>query len=256
MIFGAFRSAPNPATPGGNVLRASNSYFAVVGSFAIVLSACGGNPSAATASSTFNLQAGYANLVNTGLTTNVALSGTVVVNGNAAPFTGTGTLTFAPAVSATFNNSPALAQTETISGTVTAAGQSAPFPSVETDYYDSASGAVLGQSTANEYDVVQSLFIYPTSVVGGSAGNLGTASRYTDSSMGVSLGTTQISYAVSAPLDPAGPVSVQFTDKIYDTQNTLIETDVTTYSLASSSLLSFISATAQTSSGTLSVTAQ
>jgi len=109
---------------------------------------------------------------------------------------------------------------------------------------------------SKEYDVVQSPFTYPTSVVGGSGGNLGTVSRYTDSSMGVSLGTTQISYAVSAPVDPAGPVSVQFTDKIYDTQNTLIETDTNTYSLPSSSVLSFISATAQTSSGTFSVTAQ
>lgn len=236
--------------------QASNPYFVVIGSFAIALSACGGNPNAATASGTFNLQAGYVNLVNMGLTTNVALSGTVIVNGNSTPFTGTGTLTFARAVSATFNNSAALAQTETISGTVTAAGQSAPFSSMETDYYASNNGAVLGQSTSNEYDVVQSPFTYPTSVVGGSAGNLGTLSRYTDSTMGVSLGITQISYAVSAPVDPAGPLSVQFTDKIYDTQNTLIETDVTTYSLPSSSLLSFISATAQTSSGTLSVTAQ
>jgi len=238
------------------VQRASNSYFAVVGSFAIALSACGGSVNTATTPAAFNLQAGYVNLVNTGLTTNVALNGTVVVNGNSTPFTGTGTLTLAPAVSATFNNSPALAQTETISGTVTAAGQSAPFSSMRTDYYASSSGAVLGQSTTKEYDVVQAPFTYPTSVVGGSAGNLGTVSRYTDSSMGVSLGTTQISYAVSAPVDPAGPVSVQLTDKIYDTQNTLIETDVTTYSLASSSVLSFISATAQTSSGTLSVTAQ
>jgi hypothetical protein len=58
----------------------------------IALSACGGNPNAATASGTFNLQAGYVNLVNMGLTTNVALSGTVIVNGNSTPFTGTGTL--------------------------------------------------------------------------------------------------------------------------------------------------------------------
>ena len=111
-----------------------------------------------------------------GLTTNVALSGNVIVNGNSTPFTGTGTLTFARAVSATFNNSAALAQTETISGTVTAAGQSAPFSSMETDYYASNNGAVLGQSTTNEYDVVQSPFTYPISVVGGSAGNLGTLS--------------------------------------------------------------------------------
>jgi hypothetical protein len=239
--------------------RASNSYVAVLGSFAIFLSACGGGGGGGTApppAATFNLQAGYVNLVSAGLTANVALSGTVVVNGTSAPFTGTGTLTLAPAVSATFNNSPALSQTETISGTVTAAGQSAPYSASVTDYYAAGSGAVLGESTTQEYDVVQSPFTYPTSVVGGSSGILGTVSRYTDSSLGVSLGTTQISYAVTAPVDPGSPVSVQLTNKIYDAQNTLTETDVTTFSLTSSNVLSFVSAGAQTTSGTLTVTAQ
>jgi hypothetical protein len=236
----------------------SKSYAAVVGCFAIALSACGGRGGAGLAPSptTYNLQAGYVNLLNTGLTANVALSGTVVVNGNSTPFTGTGTLTLAPAVSATFDNSTALAQTETISGTVTAAGQSVPYSSSVTDYYATGNGAVLGQSAANEYDVVQSPFTYPTSVVGGSNGILGTASRYADSSLGVSLGTTQISYAVMAPVDPGSPVAVSVTDKTYDTQNTLIETDVTTYSLTSDSVLSFISATTQTASGTVTVTGQ
>jgi hypothetical protein len=235
----------------------SKSCAAVVGCFAIALSACGGRGGAGLTPSptTFNLQAGYVNLLNTGLTTNVALSGTVVVNGNSTPFNGTGTLTLAPAVSATFNNSTALAQTETISGTVTAAGQSIPYSSSVTDYY-TGNGAVLGQSAANEYDVVQSSFTYPTSVVGGSNGILGTASRYADSSLGVSLGTTQISYTVMAPVDPGSPVAVSVTDKIYDTQNTLIETDVTTYSLTSDSVLAFISATTQTASGTVTVTGQ
>jgi len=196
------------------------------------------------------------NLVNMGLMDNVALSGTVLVNGNSVPFTGTGTLTVAPAVSSMFNSSQALAQTETISGTVTAAGQSAPYSAEVTDYYATGSGAVLGESSANEYDVVQSPFTYPTSVMGGSNGILGTVSRYADSSMGVSLGTAQLSYAVTAPVDPGSPVQVQFTDKIYDTQSTLIETDVTAYTLSSSNVLTFISASAQTTSGTLTVTAQ
>lgn len=228
----------------------------------LALSGCGGGnggsapapiPMPSPPPATFNLQAGYVNLVNKGLTTNVGLSGTVLVNGISTPFTGTGTLTLAPAVSATFDNSAALAQTETISGTVTAAGQSAPYSSSVVDYA-SASGAVLGQSTTHEYDVIQSPFTYPSSVVGGSGGILGTASRYTDSSLSVSLGTVQISYSVTAPVDSGSPVAVNFSNKIYDTQNTLIETDVFTYSLTSASVLSFISASAQSTSGTLSVT--
>jgi hypothetical protein len=240
--------------------RASNSYVAVIGSFAIFLSACGGGgggtATAPPPAATFNLQQGYVNLVNAGLTANVSLSGTAVVNGTSTPFSGTGTLTLTPGVSATFNNSPALSQTETISGTVTAAGQSAPYSASVTDYYAAGSGAVLGESAAHEYDVVQSPFTYPTSVVGGSSGILGTVSRYTDSSLGVPLGTAQISYAVTAPVDPSSPVSVQFTTKTYDVQNTLTLTEVTTFSLTSASVLSFVSAGAQSTSGTLTVTAQ
>lgn len=240
--------------------RASNSYVAVIGSFAIFLSACGGSgggtATAPPPAATFNLQQGYVNLVNAGLTANVSLSGTAVVNGTSTPFSGTGTLTLTPAVSVTFNNSPALSQTETISGTVTAAGQSAPYSASVTDYYAAGSGAVLGESTTQEYDVVQSPFTYPTSVVGGSGGILGTVSRYTDSSLGVPLGTAQISYAVTAPADPSSPVSVQFTTKIYDVQNMLTRTEVTTFSLTSASVLSFVSAGAQNTSGTLTVTAQ
>src|ERR1700722_9348755 len=140
----------------------------MAGSFVVALSACGsGHVSPAPPSPKFKLQACYVNLVNMGLTTNVALSGT---NAISTPFSGTGTLTLAAAVSASFNNSPALSQSETISGTVTAAGQSAPYISTVVGYYAAGSGAVLGQSTNSEYDVVQSPFTYPTSVIGGSSG--------------------------------------------------------------------------------------
>jgi len=46
------------------------------------------------------------------------------------------------------------------------------------------------------------------------------------------------------------------TTKIYDTQNALIETDVTNYTMTSSNVISLSSATAQTPSGMLSVTVQ
>jgi hypothetical protein len=239
-------------------MRRVSDAVAVLGSLAVGLSACGGGGgvSGGPPAVTYNLQAGYTHLINTGLTANVTLSGTALVNGVSVPFTGTGTLTLAPAVSTIFHNSTALAQTETISGTVTAAGQQAPYSSSVVDYYAAGSYAVLGQSATNEYDVVQTPFTFPTSVIGGSSGMLGTASRYTDSTLSVSLGMTQISYFTMTPVDPGSPVAVQFTNKIYDTQNTLVETDVTTYSLTANEVISFISATAQSASGTLSVTAQ
>jgi hypothetical protein len=236
-------------------MRRVSDAVAVLGSLA--LSACGGGGSVSGGppAVTYNLQAGYTHLINTGLTANVTLSGTALVNGVSVPFTGTGTLTLSPAVSTIFHNSTALAQSETISGTVTAAGQQSPYSSTVIDYY-AGSYAVLGQSATNEYDVVQSPFTFPTSVIGGSSAMLGTASRYTDSTLSVSLGMTQISYFTMAPVDPGSPVEVQLTNKIYDTQNTLVETDVTTYSLTANEVISFISATAQSASGTLSVTAQ
>jgi hypothetical protein len=237
-------------------LRRVSESVAALGWFAIALSACGGSAGVGPPSATYNLQAGYTHLVNTGLTAMVTLSGTAFVNGVSTPFTGTGTLTLSPAVSTIFHNSAALAQNETISGTVTAAGQQAPYSSSVVDYYAAGSYAVLGQSATNEYDVVQSPFNFPTSVIGGSSGTLGTASRYTDSTLGVSLGMTQISYITMAPVNSGSAVDVQLTNKIYDTQNTLVETDVTTYALSSNGILSFVSATAQSASGNLSVMAQ
>ena len=91
---------------------------------------------------------------------------------------------------------------------------------------------------------------------GGSSGTLGTLSRYTDSTMSVSLGDAQVSYLVMAPVDPGSPISVAVTTKIYDTQNALIETDVTNYTMTSSSVISLSAASAQNQSGTLSATAQ
>jgi hypothetical protein len=90
----------------------------------------------------------------------------------------------------------------------------------------------------------------------GSSGVLGTTSNYTDSTMGVALGTTQVSYAVTAVAGSTSSVMVAVTDQISDTQSNRLETDVTNYSLTDSGVLALVSATAQTSSESLTVTAQ
>jgi hypothetical protein len=228
-----------------------------VACFAIFLSACGGgNHAAAPSPTNFDLQAGIAKMVASGLSANVSLSGTVSVNGVSTAFSGSGTFTRAPAVSATFNGTAASSQMTTVAGTVTAAGQSAPYSTSVTDYYAGSDGAFLGETSGSEYDVAQTPFVFPNSVVGGSSGTLGTLSRYTDSTMSVSLGSVQVSYLVMAPVDPGGPIGVAVTTKIYDSQNALVETDVINYTMTSSNVISLSSASAQNQSGTLSVTAQ
>jgi hypothetical protein len=202
------------------------------------------------------LQTGIANMVTNGLSANVALSGTASVNGVSHTFTGSGTFTRAPGVSATFNATLASSQVTTVAGTITVSGQSSPYSTSVTDYYASSDAALLGEVSGSEYDVAQAPIVFPAMIVGGSSGTLGTLTRYTDSTMSVSLGTAQVSYSVMAPVDPGSPIGVAMTTKIYDTQNTLIETDVTNYTMTSSNVISLSSASAQTQSGMLTVTVQ
>jgi hypothetical protein len=251
--------------PTGVVMsRIATAFAAAAGIFAIALTACGGGGggggggSAAPApATTYDLQKGVSNLVSQGLTANLALSGTVVQSGITVSITGTGTLTYAPSVAATFNNTAALSQTQTISGTITFSGQTQTLPAVSVvDYYASGTDAFLGETAATEYDVAQTPFTYPTMVVGGSSGTLGTISRYTDSTMSVSLGITEVTYAVTAPVDAGSPVLVKLTSQIKDAQGSVTETDVTSYDLSGAGVLTLVSSSAQNSAGTLLATVQ
>lgn len=159
---------------------------------AILVSACGGGKySGAPSSANYDLQTGIANMVTNGLSANVALSGTASVSGVSHTFTGSGTFTRAPGVSATFNATLASSQATTVTGTITVAGQSSPYSTSVTDYYASSDAALLGEVSGSEYDVAQAPIVFPAMIVGGSSGTLGTFTRYTDSTMSVSLGTAQ-----------------------------------------------------------------
>jgi hypothetical protein len=240
-----------------NMTRVSMIVLAALPAGALI--GCGGGSSSIATTpppTTFDLQTGIAGLVMNGQTASVTLSGTAIASGSSVPFTGSGTLTLAPAQSATFNGAGALSQIETISGTVTAAGQSAPYSSSVTDFYATGNDAFVGESGTNEYDVAQTAFTYPTTVMAGSSGILGTASNYTDSTMGVAQGTTQVSYAVTATAGSSSSVMVAVTDQVYDTQSTLVDTDVTNYSLTDAGVLLLVSASVQNSSGTLTLTVQ
>jgi hypothetical protein len=133
---------------------------------ALLLSACGGGSGNPTPSpqGSYDLQVAMVALVESGLSANVNLSGTAIVNDTSNPFTGTGTLTLSPGVSGTFNGMMAQLQTESISGTVTVAGRTSPYNSSVMSAYEPASAAIEGESQSTEFDVAQQPIMIPTVV--------------------------------------------------------------------------------------------
>jgi len=227
---------------------------------AMLLSACGssgnsnGNPT--PSQDTYNLQAAMVALLKSGLSDNVNLSGTAIVNGTSNPFTGTGILTLSPGASGLFNGTMEQLQTESISGTITVAGQTSPYSFSVVNAYEPATAAVVGESQSTEFDVAQSPIMIPT-MVGTSVTMLGTLSRYSDSTLSVALGTVQVSVAVTLiPVDPGSQEVVQFTYSVYDTNQALVETDTVSYDLTENNVLSLNSATTQNATGTLTVAPQ
>lgn len=230
---------------------------------AIVLTACGGGdngmltagPPGTPPPGSYDLRTAMSTLEKGGLSAAVKLSGNAIVNGTATAFTGTGVLTLSPGANGMFNGKTQLLQTETISGTVSVAGQSSPYSSTIVTAYDGTTGAILGESESHEFDVAQAPILIPTTV--GAAVVLGTLSRYTDDTQSVVLGTTQVSAGLLlATVDGKGPEVVQFTYKVYDTSQSLVETDNFNYYLSEDNVLTLYSYTAQSASGTLSVTPQ
>jgi hypothetical protein len=226
----------------------------------MLLSACGssgnsnGNPT--PSQDTYNLQAAMVALLKSGLSDNVNLSGTAIVNGTSNPFTGTGILTLSPGASGLFNGTMEQLQTESISGTITVAGQTSPYSFSVVNAYEPATAAVVGESQSTEFDVAQSPIMIPT-MVGTSVTMLGTLSRYSDSTLSVALGTVQVSVAVTLiPVDPGSQEVVQFTYSVYDTNQALVETDTVSYDLTENNVLSLNSATTQNATGTLTVAPQ
>lgn len=204
---------------------------------------------------TYNLQAAMNALVRSGLSANVTLSGNVLINGVSTPFTGTGTYTLSAGTSGTFNRAAALLQTEKISGTVTGGGQSTPYTVSVVNAYDTTTTNFLGRTQSDEIDVAQSPIVFPIAVP--NSAPLGTISRYTDQTLSVVLGTTDLSIGIlMTTVATPDRQLVQFTYKTYDTNHTLVQTDSLTFSLSSSNVLYFGSAQTQDASGTLTVQAQ
>lgn len=229
---------------------------------ALFLSACGGGGGGSSGypapppQGSYDLQAAMAALVASGLSTNVTLSGTAIVNGTSNSFTGTGTLTLTPGASGMFNGTAAQLQTQSISGSVTVAGQTSPYSTSVMNAYEPSTAAIAGESQSAEFDVAQQPIMIPM-MVGTSVTLLGTLSRYSNSSLSVALGTVQVSVVVKLiPVDPGSQEVVQFTYKVFDISQALVETDTVNYNLTENSLLSFNSATTTNASGTLTINPQ
>jgi hypothetical protein len=123
-------------------------------------------------------------------------------------------------------------------------------------YHDPGTFALLGEKSNSEFDVAQAPITYPTMVMAGSSGVLGTLSRYQDMTLSTSLGTTQVSYMVKAPASTSAPATVEITDKVMDTSGALKATDVTVYSITSTNTMLPVSASVQIGSDTLTFTVQ
>jgi hypothetical protein len=208
----------------------------------------------------YNMQAGIANMVSKGLSVNVTMSGTVNATSTtpAASFTGTGMYTLSAAgASTTFNGAGAYGQIETINGTVTVSGQSQTVNTQVTNYYATGDSAFVGEVETSEYDVAQASITWPTSLTGGAGGTLGTVLRYSDKTQSVSIGTAQLSYATTAPSTSGGAIGITLTTKIYDKNNSLVETDTRQYTMTSANVITFVSQQANNvASGNITVTAQ
>jgi hypothetical protein len=98
----------------------------------------------------YNLEAAMEALIKSGLSANVSLSGTAIVNGTSNPFTGTGSLTLSPGVGGMFNGTMAQLQTQSITGTVTVAGQTSPYSA----HRDSYNGRNICHDAGNNESVL------------------------------------------------------------------------------------------------------
>jgi hypothetical protein len=221
---------------------------------AMGLAACGGGGGGGVSPPpvTFNLQAGHNSLIAMGQVGTATLSGNASNGTTVVPFTGSGTVQLSPGAPAMFANLNVTSQTLSFSGTVMVAGQSSAVSASVTDYYD-GTGALLAEDAGNEYDLTTAPITFPSMVMAGSNGILGTLARYTDSTLSTPIGSMQLSYTCpTAPVSGALPVLI--TTKYYDPQNVLVETDVYKYLLTSVSTMLLTSLSYQGNPDTLLLT--
>jgi len=196
----------------------------------MLLGACGGgddNTGSSTAISpqdvSVPLQVAVANEVTAGMSTNFAVTGTV----DSVPVTGSGTLTDAPAVGATFNGGIALDTKETVTDTITESGMPPAQASTTTDIFrDPTTFAVVGENRGGPV-VDFPPYTIPASVKPGDGGVLAIGKEFSDSSMSNQTGTVQLSFGTAA--DTSDAVQVTFTETDFDNNNVQTAEDDRTF---------------------------
>ncbi len=251
---------------------------------ALSLAACGGgsdsNP--APASATFDLAAAVADSVTSGMSANLDITGTL--RGVAVTGTGTFTESAAAwgsfggdpvwdqsqSVSAAFSDGktlwgysyariysydvathalrasmPYVAATGPVPGYWTEVPPTAVRPATPADPGDPIVPALLDFLGSAEVDVASSPIDFPTMVVVGSAGTLGTMSRYTDATQSVSRGTVEISFLIRPPVRSGGLAVVEFSKRYYDSHQVLEEIALLDYSLSAGNVLTLVAGSRQ-----------
>jgi hypothetical protein len=166
----------------------------------------------------FDLAAGLANLAANEVNATMSVSGTA----NGFSVTGTAQLTQSAASAATFNGAPASAQTTAVSGT--GMNYDGAFPlTYSFIQYVLSSYAILGLDTnfngVLEYDFGQSVSPFPSSVMAGDTGVLGTMDLSLDSQRDDHAGTIEVSYSVVLDPNNADSVIVELFEEIYTISN-------------------------------------
>jgi hypothetical protein len=202
---------------GLRLVRLSLIIFAALGA-----ASCGGGGGESGApppsGPSFDLAAGLANLAANEVNATMSVSGTA----NGFSVTGTAQLTQSAASAATFNGAPASAQTTAVSGT--GMNYDGAFPlTYSFIQYVLSSYAILGLDTnfngVLEYDFGQSVSPFPSSVMAGDTGVLGTMDLSLDSQRDDHAGTIEVSYSVVLDPNNADSVIVELFEEIYTISN-------------------------------------
>jgi len=213
------------------------------------LTACGGgggSTPAAVSTSDYQLRQAWVNYMTLSGTQRFTVSGTL----SGVAVSGSGSETDGSLVAATFEGRSALSKTIVVTGSLSGGGQTIPYGSSGVGYVDS-NYMPLGQS-GSEYAVVIGTPAIPQIAKVNDTGTLYTANRYPTSQKAYSIGTLTVSYALQPDTANTALLKVIATRKT--TSGSTYSTDITTFRMTPSGVLTLVSEQYQESSSSLTIT--
>jgi hypothetical protein len=215
-----------------SVLVGSTTYTNVVVTVGNVISIGGSN---APPPNNFNLQIAYQNLVQSGYSKTFNISGTC---------NGTATSTISPPQSGFVFNGVGAFQVTTVLNDVFNGCTPNSILSTTQAYYD-INFNYLGSSTTGLFVAFVGGAKMPTNVTNGSAGLVGNANTYTDSTKASLTGTAKLTYVVGQGSN--GTLNVTLITQLFNNSQQLLVTSQAVYSLTSNNTLTLISIDTQAS---------